>query len=317
MPKKAEFRFYQIPNGEDVLALLGGNWIREYSVDADGKNITVNHFHNLLEIGICRWGEGKVVFDTKEYTYTEGTIIIIPKNYPHNTINVPGEKSFWEYIYINPTDFLMDEYGYSRREAEKKVAKIEQRPIQILAEKVPILKKELDCIMDQVRQQGYGYRKCIKGLVYAILMEIIKINWNYGNNHMDSSNISGIEKSDKLKLATDYINEHYADVIKISDISDAAYISESYLRRLFSENYDMSPLHYVNFVRISYACKIMKNSSKNISEVAQEVGFENLSTFINNFKKIVSETPKQWLKTNTLNSTMTTKYPNNAQRGWQ
>ena len=29
MPKKAEFRFYQIPNGEDVLALLGGNWIRE------------------------------------------------------------------------------------------------------------------------------------------------------------------------------------------------------------------------------------------------------------------------------------------------
>ena len=69
----------------------------------------------------------------------------------------------------------------------------------------------------------------------------------------------------------------------------------------------MLSLHYVNFVRISYACKFMKNSNKSIAEVAQKVGYENLSTFINNFKKIVGETPKKWLNSNVTSSIMSMK----------
>lgn len=49
-----ELRFYEIPQNEYVLALLGENWIRDY-----GHDEVHLHFHNLMEIGVCqkRYGE--------------------------------------------------------------------------------------------------------------------------------------------------------------------------------------------------------------------------------------------------------------------
>ena len=74
-----ELRFYEIPQGEPVLALLGEEWNRVY-----GHDSPYMHFHNLMEIGVCRNGEGVVVLDEKDYFYQNGTITIIPQNISHN-----------------------------------------------------------------------------------------------------------------------------------------------------------------------------------------------------------------------------------------
>ena len=57
-----ELRFYEVPQGEYVLALLGDNWIRDYGHDESNL-----HFHNLMEIGYCKNGTGELILneDTK------------------------------------------------------------------------------------------------------------------------------------------------------------------------------------------------------------------------------------------------------------
>ena len=167
----------------------------------------------------------------------------------------------------------------------------------------------------EIRTQEYGYRACVKGLVYTLLMEIVKIT------SMESLEIKSVQnpnwdKLKKIELAMQYVDTHYAEEIRISDIANAAYISESYLRRIFAETYNMSPLWYVNFVRIDSACKILRDQALNINEVAQKVGFDNTSTFIKNFKKIVGKTPKQWRKEVYLNNHTTDAYKNGAQKWW-
>ena len=45
-----EMRYYDVPQKEWVLALLGQEWVRAY-----GEGIGYLHFHNLFELGIpCR-----------------------------------------------------------------------------------------------------------------------------------------------------------------------------------------------------------------------------------------------------------------------
>ena len=90
-----EFRFYELPQGESALVLCGDSWIRPY-----GHDETNLHFHNLLEIGICRKGKGIIIFNKERIPYSEGTIIIVPANHPHNVVSTLGEKSFWEVIYV-------------------------------------------------------------------------------------------------------------------------------------------------------------------------------------------------------------------------
>ncbi|MEI3492789.1 MAG: hypothetical protein V8Q73_12590 [Blautia sp.] len=50
---KMEFRYYQMPAGSPILALLGQKWRQNY-----GKGVDYLHFHNYLEIGFCYEGDG-------------------------------------------------------------------------------------------------------------------------------------------------------------------------------------------------------------------------------------------------------------------
>ena len=43
---KIEFRYYQMPQGSPILALLGNKWVQNY-----GAGIDYLHFHNYLEVG--------------------------------------------------------------------------------------------------------------------------------------------------------------------------------------------------------------------------------------------------------------------------
>lgn len=59
-----EYRYYEIPAGSPVLALLGDKWVQNY-----GREIDYLHFHNHLEVGFCYYGEGTVTFKEEDLPF--------------------------------------------------------------------------------------------------------------------------------------------------------------------------------------------------------------------------------------------------------
>ena len=59
------------------------------------------HFHNLMEIGICRQGLGDIYMDEEVLRYKAGDITLIPENYPHITISDGEGTNYWEYIFFD------------------------------------------------------------------------------------------------------------------------------------------------------------------------------------------------------------------------
>ncbi len=287
-----EFCYYAIPFGEDVLALLGADSMEHYGCHKRGKLYSSKHFHNLMEIGICRWGRGEIIVNNRNYHYEKGCSVVIPKNVPHAIVS-EEEDSFWEYLYLNPSLFLQNKGLVEKRERKNYLDLIEQKPIFKKDGEAPFLVSEVNLLMDQIRLQEHGYLQCVRGLLYSLLMEIVKINHSsepgrkYPVWH-------GIDTSGKITRALDYIDEHYAGKIRAEDIAKSAFISTNYLRKLFHDCFMMSPMQYVNYIRIQEACKLLRKTDHNINEVARKVGYDNLSTFINNFKVYMGETPKQW-----------------------
>ena len=140
-------------------------------------------------------------------------------------------------------------------------------------------------------------------------MEIIKINRmdNESQNYAESMNP---QKVKKLYRALEFIEENYMKELRICEIAQAAYISETYLRRLFADCCSVSPMHYIKIIRIEAACKLIKNSDENINEIAYRVGFNNMTTFINSFKKIMGCTPKQWKQLQQQKNMLMKRYKN-------
>ncbi len=100
-----------------------------------------------------------------------------------------------------------------------------------------------------------------------------------------------------LTDAIQFIHEHYHERITTDSISEAAFISRSYLNRLFQKYLHCSPYHFLLTYRLSQACIVLENGFS-VTEAAIHAGFADSTSFSTAFKRIFSMTPTQYCQTN-------------------
>jgi AraC-like DNA-binding protein len=88
--------------------------------------------------------------------------------------------------------------------------------------------------------------------------------------------------------------QNFQNDIRVSDLLDIALMSHSSFCNLFKSTYRMTFKDYLLKIRIGYACRQLMENNKSISEIAFNSGFENLSNFNRQFKKIKKLTPKEY-----------------------
>lgn len=245
-----------------------------------------------MEVAICRFGHGDIITENQRYSYSEGSVVVIPANVSHAIVDCAQEKSFWEYLYLNPEVF-MQQSGIGEKQRKNWFAQLGERLIVKKKEDAAFLVTEINLLMDQIRVKEYGYQQCVCGLVYSLLMEMIKIHYYMGTEQKRNM-VRKVNQSQRVARILEYVECHYAERIRTEDIANAIYVSPTCLRKLFQDNFQMSPIQYVNYVRIQKACEMLRKSDDTISEIARKAGYDNLATFINNFKLYMDETPKQW-----------------------
>lgn len=99
-----------------------------------------------------------------------------------------------------------------------------------------------------------------------------------------------------------YINSHYQSDIKLADIAENVCMNKSSLCRHFKKLIGKSIFEYIIEFRISYACKLLANTDTNISTIAYDSGFNNLSHFNYQFKIVTGFTPKEYRNLFLLNA---------------
>lgn len=101
------------------------------------------------------------------------------------------------------------------------------------------------------------------------------------------------QKYKKLQPALTEIAKCWKENQKVSYYAELCDMSETNFRRLFGEFMGKSPVEYRNDIRLLNAKNKLQSGEFNVSEVAFESGFTNLSFFIRLYKKKYGHTPKQ------------------------
>ena len=282
-----EFRYYDVPQEEYVLALLGENWIREY-----GNGIKKLHFHNLFEIGYCRDGRGNMQFDDEIKPYMPSMLSMIPKNFPHTTNSEEGKASYWEYLFFDPETILRNMYPDNELYQKKMLDLINRRANFIRAQENSQLVSIVLTIMEEMRNKKKYYTDTVKALTCALLLEIARMNAQ-NDEAVAQTGRPGIGQ---IKNALDYISMEYSQEIKIKELAEKCCMSETHFRRLFVEYMNITPVDYINMVRVQIACEMMRKTNASMNEIAIKSGSATTSTFNRNFKRILGTTPYQWKK---------------------
>lgn len=289
MPKKKqerlEFRYYEMPRDSYVLPLLGESWVREY-----GRDVDFLHFHNFMEVGFCYGGEGSLILKQEECPYFSDMFSIIPPNYPHNTRSRPGEMSRWEYLFLDIEGFLRYFYPERPRLAEEMVRRMYRKAYFLTYEANPALGNTIQEIIREMRYRGAYYKERVKGLLLSFIVETLRLS----KGESDAEGSRGQDEQSRIGDALHYIGEHYSENIRIETLARECSLSETHFRRVFKSVMNMSPMEYVNLVRIQTACSMLERSGDSIEEIAMKTGFISMSTFNRNFKKRMNMTPHKW-----------------------
>ena len=113
---------------------------------------------------------------------------------------------------------------------------------------------------------------------------------------LDKSINNKIIYNQKGEQIFDYINENYATSISTKDIAHHLNLTTNSFCKLFKKLTNKSFITYLNEYRIHRAVNLIENSDDNISEIAYQCGFENLSYFSKVFFRVKNMTPVDYRK---------------------
>jgi AraC-like DNA-binding protein len=99
-----------------------------------------------------------------------------------------------------------------------------------------------------------------------------------------------------IQKAIEYIVQHFQEEVSMKDMLLITNMSNSAFCKMFKKSCRMTFKEYLLNMRIGYACNLLTDDTHNISQIAYTCGFENISNFNRQFKKIKNITPSQFQK---------------------
>jgi len=114
-----------------------------------------------------------------------------------------------------------------------------------------------------------------------------------GATRSDGHAVSAVD-SPVIQKVLEMIQEEYNQSISLDDIAGRLYMNSAYLSRLFKEKTGNGFMEALTDVRISRAKTLLEVQVLKVKEVAEMVGYRDVSHFISNFKQTTGVTPSEY-----------------------
>ena len=114
-------------------------------------------------------------------------------------------------------------------------------------------------------------------------------------NPLGSSGKTISSKDNKLKSIIEWTEQNCTRKLSLDEVSVRFGYTKHYFCQKFKNATGITYLTYLNTLRISRACKLLR-AGKTITEVCDECGFDDISYFSQLFKKITGLSPKNYVR---------------------
>lgn len=148
--------------------------------------------------------------------------------------------------------------------------------------------KCVESIFPYFQQKTHFQNHFLRLKFQELLLHLLEID----KSNQLKSILFSLYKGEKAEL--DFLlNSYYLKPLTIDELARISGRSLSAFKRDFQAQFNDSPANWIRQKRLEYAAFLLKNSSKNVSEISQEIGYESVSHFIKAFKRKYGFTPKK------------------------
>jgi two-component system, response regulator YesN len=152
------------------------------------------------------------------------------------------------------------------------------------------------------------------GIDTARYEEIQKIYAGYLDNAFEESSVEEIlcnfvksasecigrekefQDTKPIRMAKQYIEEHYAEEINLEIVSREIHLSSAYLSTIFRRETGLNFSEYLINCRIEAAKKLLKKTGKGMNEISESIGYSDVKYFSKLFNRVVGLKPSEYRK---------------------
>lgn len=100
--------------------------------------------------------------------------------------------------------------------------------------------------------------------------------------------------TERILQVLNIIHTDYKEDLSLNYLADQVYTSPCYFSTMFTRFLGISPMTYLNELRMNKAEELLRNSSINLQQICKMVGYRNLPYFCTCFKRKHQMTPTQF-----------------------
>lgn len=238
-------------NTNTLFRLTGG---AHYTVG--DKHITQRDNRDDYQLLLTTGGEGRVLYEGKEYVLSPNTAMIIDCRKPHIYYVAKGNQ--WEYKHIhfktNSPQYLVDSVPPFQSNCTDAITYYDELV-------------RFSCSADAMSDiSPYICSNLISNMLTSIILE--NHRYNFKSSKSDLQFLTVIQ----------YIHTHYQESIKLSDLTKRFNFSESYFIRKFKKHYNCSPHQYIINYRLDKVYELI-SQGETVQSAAISCGFNSTSSF--------------------------------------
>lgn len=285
-----------------------------YSLGSGAKySILYSHWHTECELLYLSRGECVFVVGGEEYPLSAEETIFIPANVLHSAYRTSNSREtvfyaavFSHKLLSEPADIIFEKYISPSISGELRINTVFRRSEPWQADVIDLL-IEIMSLYDYspynndpiswkhpelfLKGDEYGAEITVK----ANILRIWKILICHAEKTTQHKGV-GRASLERVRLAIDFIHQHYSEQLTLEKIASEAYMSREYFSRVFKEQTRQTPFEYLTNYRISRAIELLESSDMSITEIAGKCSFAQTGYFSVKFSEIAGCTPSAYRK---------------------
>ncbi|MDQ1912764.1 response regulator [Paenibacillus sp. GD4] len=131
---------------------------------------------------------------------------------------------------------------------------------------------------------------CLTGLRKKLLKKQAALESQGDGDAVDTREMSTIEQ------VIHFVKSRLPGEVSLQEAAGAVFLNPSYLSQLFKQEMKVNFVDYVLTLRMEEARRLLRTTSLRISDIAERVGYADISYFSNTFKRLLGETPSEFRK---------------------
>lgn len=262
-----QLKFWRLPHVDDVELLHASHITHEYPP----------HMHEEYSVAMVLQGTETTICDGVSHEAHRGSLVLM------NAERVHANKSNLSEYRV----FKLWPAAFARMMGERKL--VPNFPNVVVND--PPLFRALLKLHTNLEQNGSALEQETQFVsTMALLLE------RQSENHFRLETKSKSRHEDtKIRIIREYLRDHYAENVPLSQLTSLTDLSPFYLLRVFHTQAGFPPHEYQTQVRIAHARRLIREGTP-LSQTAVETGFFDQSHLSRNFKRIVGVTPRQYFR---------------------